>query len=210
MPSSTEPLELAELSRQLIIRTDFRVERIRQGSNDAIAPLSKVVQGQLRQTLERMAKLGARVQQGSERVRLQVVATGHTADTRHTDQSKAQSVTAAQIVSCSMMVERMLHTDSLSSAAGRSGGRSGRHWLRRDRRQVRPPRSTPRSPGRAPAWQSPASRVRTASSRSSSPHPTPSELRARHRGERSWRGSPARTATWRPRLRRNATSCATC
>lgn len=120
VPQRTAALGLEEFSRQPILRTDLRVERIRQESDNSTSELSRSVQGQLQQTREQMVRLGKQVQActaHTERLRLQVVALGHTADSRHTEAT-------CHISELSPMMERKLvrKSESPSSQPPHAGG----------------------------------------------------------------------------------------
>lgn len=85
--------DLDEYCRQLFATTDANLDRIKKEHKTAIASLGKNIQGQMKQTCEQMAKLSTQVGEGgehTERVRLQVVAAAHTADTRLVESTKKQ------------------------------------------------------------------------------------------------------------------------
>lgn len=115
--ASTGEVDLEAFGRRLMERMDQRVDsaiaQVPRESNSAIGKLTKTAQGQLQQSRKHISELSSAVSDGQahkERVRLQMVATGHTQDRRHTKTAKAQTEMSAQLASLSAMVERMLIT----------------------------------------------------------------------------------------------------
>lgn len=94
----TAALDLEEVIRQLILRTDARGNRIRQKPSNSNVEVSKVVRGRLQQADPQRVQAG---NAHAERVCLQVVALGHTADTRHAEVTSSMSLLRG-------MMERML------------------------------------------------------------------------------------------------------
>lgn len=83
------------------------ITQFRHEHTVSIELLTKTVHGQLKQTRKQMAELSTQIRESqahTERVRLRVVAVGHTADARCAETSTAQAKTTAQIANLSAMV----------------------------------------------------------------------------------------------------------
>lgn len=97
-----------------------RVGRIRAETSDALGKITKEVSGQWKNRRRQMEQLSAQVAEGqahTEHVWQQVVAAGHTADTRHAESSKKQSELSEQVDRLTSIIERMMGSGAASSGS---------------------------------------------------------------------------------------------